>query len=103
VDYSPLKTSLMSNNKILGQCWANCVSDYYDTFEPFGTPDSKHTDYKTMLEFCMFGDPTLAAENGDDPKNVPVNRPVFHGFLEKLMDYFPRLARIFELIVAKLS
>jgi hypothetical protein len=51
----------------------------------------------------MFGDPTLAAENGDDPKNVPVNRPVFYGFLEKLMDYFPRLARIFELIVAKLS
>lgn len=91
------------NNKILGQCWANCVSDYYNTFEPFGSSEDKHTDYKTMLEFCMFGDPTLAAENGDDPKNVPVNRPVFHGFLEKLMDYFPRLARIFELIVAKLS
>jgi len=87
--------------KILGQAWANCISGYYNTFE--SDPRLNKEDYKTMLEFCMFGDPTLAVQDGDDPRNVPVNRPVLYGFLEKLMDYFPRLARLFELILAKLG
>ena len=57
-------------------------------------------DYKTMVEYEMFGDPTLVIEDGDDPQSIPVDRPIFNGILERLMDTFPLLARIFELILA---
>ncbi len=87
------------NTKVLGEVLANCVTSYYNTFE--GTFD--FVDYKTMLEFSMFGDPTLAIQDGDDPRSVPVNRPVFHGVLEGLIDSFPQLARLFELILAKIN
>ena len=86
------------NTKVLGQVWGNCISDYYNAFS-----ELRVYDYKTMLEWSMFGDPTLVIEDGDDPKNVPVNRPVLYGFLERLMDYFPRLSILFELILAKLG
>ena len=50
--------------KNLGEVWSNCIKDYHATFEA----SISKADYKTMLEFSMFGDPTLNAEDGDDPK-----------------------------------
>jgi hypothetical protein len=51
----------------------------------------------------MFGDPSLAAVDGDDPRDKPANKPIFNDILEKLMDLFPSITRIFELILANLS
>ncbi|MCK4365411.1 MAG: hypothetical protein KAW45_05125 [Thermoplasmatales archaeon] len=81
--------------KILGQVWANSVTDYYNTF----SGDLKDGDYKTMLEYSMFGDPTLAAQDGDEP--APRPKPVFN-VLEKFMTNFPILARVLEKILAKI-
>jgi len=80
------------NNKILGLVWGNCITNYYNTFE--STLD--FYDYKTMVQYSMFGDPTLAIQDGDDPRSVPVNRPVFNGVLERLMESFPILQRLLQ-------
>jgi len=64
------------NNKILGIAWSNCVTDYYTTFQS----DFNDADYKTMLEFSMFADPTLAIEDGEEPVNIP---PFHFQFLSK--------------------
>ena len=85
--------------KILGKVWANCITDYYNTFSDSFT----NYDYKTMIELSMFGDPTLPIQDGDDPHGKTVNKPIFNGLLEKLMDSFPQLAKVFELIIAKLN
>jgi len=82
------------NNKILGQVWANCVTDYYNTFEL----ELDKADYKTMLEFSMFGDPTLVIEDGDDPVSIPVDIPSFLlRFMERIIDRFPLLGRFFAI------
>ena len=81
------------NTKELGESWGNCISDYYTTFEATGLDIS---DWKTMLEFSMFGDPTLVIEDGDDPKSFPVHRPILTKILEKLIDYFPVIRLILE-------
>jgi len=82
------------NIKIMGQVWAHCVSDYYTTF--FGQLDKE--DYKTMLEFCMLGDPTLPAQDGDHPGPRFVNQPIILKIIEMLGNHYPRLAKIFEKI-----
>jgi len=81
------------NTKELGESWGNCISDYYNTFEATGLDSS---DWKTMLEFSMFGDPTLVIEDGDDPKSVQFNRPILTGIIERLRDYFPALRLLLE-------
>ena len=81
------------NTKELGESWGNCISDYYTTFEATGLDLS---DWKTMLEFSMFGDPTLVIEDGDDPKSAHIDRPILTETLEKLIDYFPVLRLIIE-------
>lgn len=86
------------STKILGQVWGNDIRDYYNTFELGLT----HTDWKTLLEWSMFGDPTIAAEDGDDPINIPTNVPVYNGFIGLLLERFPRLVALFENILAKL-
>ncbi len=84
------------NTKVLGQVWANCVSDYYNTFEL----ELDLEDYKTMLEFSMLGDPTLVIEDGDDPESIPVNIPSFHlRFMERIIERFPLLERLFTLLL----
>ena len=84
------------NTKVLGQVWANCVSDYYNTFEL----ELDIEDYKTMLEFSMFGDPTLVIEDGDDPESIPVNIPSFHlRLMEQIIERFPLLERLFTLLL----
>jgi len=86
------------NNKILGLAWGNCITNYYANF----TSDAKDIDYKTMLEYSMFADPTVAIQDGDDPVNIPEIRPVVHRLLERILNYFPNLTRLIELIISKI-
>jgi hypothetical protein len=51
-----------------------------------------------MLEWSLFGDPTLAAEDGDDPITMPVYRSAPSGFIAKLLDNFPLISRFLEMI-----
>ena len=83
------------STKILGQVWGNDVRDYYMNFEL----NLGHSDWKTLLEWSMFTDPTLAAEDGDDPINIPTIIPEHIGFLQALLERFPRLAALFEFIL----
>ena len=52
------------------------------------------TDYKTVLETSMFGDPTVNIEDGENPKIKNVSRPILHNIIERLLDFFPRLERL---------
>jgi len=51
------------NTKVLGQVWANALNDYIDSFE------LDDADYKTITEMAMFGDPTLAIQDGKNPQS----------------------------------
>ena len=86
-------------NKILGQAWGNCITEYYTTFES----NLYQSDWKTLLEFSMFGDPTLVVEDGDNPKSVQEYKPLFEILLERLVNYFPFFSRIIALIQARLG
>jgi hypothetical protein len=87
------------NTKVLGQVWGNDITEYYTTFElELGQPD-----WKTLLEWSFFGDPTLVIEDGDDPKIKTNDNPLFHEFILKLIDHFPGLARLLEPIIARLG
>ena len=81
------------NNKILGQVWGNCITDYYNTFE-FYLGD---IDWRTMIEFSMFGDPTLVIEDGDDPESVSMDIPLFLRFLQQHPHMFPILRQLLGL------
>ena len=84
------------NNKILGLAWGNCVTNYYASFQS----DLDEIDYKTMLEYSMFADPTLVIEDGDDPESIPVNIPSFLIlFLERIIERFPLLGQLFTLLL----
>jgi hypothetical protein len=79
------------NTKVLGDVWGNSITGYYTTF----SANLKDGDYKTMLEYSMFGDPTVIIEDGDDPVNIPLYRP---SVIEQLLDNFPLIAKFFEKI-----
>jgi hypothetical protein len=82
------------STKIFGDVWGNSIWGYYWTFES----SFQMSDWKTMLEWSLFGDPTLAAEDGDDPKTTHVYRTAQYEFIAGLLDRFPLLARFLELI-----
>jgi len=78
------------DTKLLGQVWGNSITDYYNTFEL----ELGDADWKTLLEWSMFGDPTLVIEDGDDPEDVSINKPAFANILERFLGNFPILAQI---------
>jgi hypothetical protein len=80
------------NDKILGNVWNDVITNYVDNFSSF---DWERIDQKTVLGYSMFGDPTLAIEDGDDPVNLPDNRPLLF-LLENIFELFPRLGNFFE-------
>jgi hypothetical protein len=82
----------LHNTKELGQSWVNAITNYYNHFDP----GLDKADYKTMLEFSMFGDPTTIIQDGDDPKSKPAYRPIISGILERLLDYFPILHQLLQ-------
>jgi hypothetical protein len=48
----------MYSEKVLGQVWGNAIIEYALSF------DLEETDYKTLLELALFGDPSMAIDNG---------------------------------------
>jgi len=89
----------MYNIKILGNSWANAINLYINSYS--SSEDWGESDYKTVLEVSLFGDPTLAIQDGEDPKTryVPtIEEPVIKQVLEKLLNYFPQLERILKII-----
>jgi hypothetical protein len=80
------------NAKELGESWSNTINNYYNHFDP----SLDKEDYKTMLEFSMFGDPTTVIDDGDDPKSLPVDRPIINGILERFLEYYPVIQKILQ-------
>jgi hypothetical protein len=79
-------------DKILGDVWGSCIEEYYNTFYY----DLEDSDYKTLYEYTLFGDPSLAIETGPDPESEGVffQSAPFLYILERLMDRFPLLERM---------
>ena len=88
----------MYNTKVLGKSWANALNLYINSY--YSGEDWDMSDYKTILEVALFGDPTLAIQDGEDPKTryVSIEKPVIKQMLEKLINYFPQLERILKII-----
>jgi len=55
------------NHKILGKAWANMIANYANSFS------FNWADYKVILITTLFGDPTLAIEDGPNPKKININ------------------------------
>jgi hypothetical protein len=72
------------NTKLLGEVWANALNGYIDSFSR--TFDD--ADYKTVTEMALFGDPTLAIEDGDNPKSYQNN---YHNERNNLLNNFIQL------------
>jgi len=69
--------------------WAECLNGYIASFIDDEWGDA---DYKTVLEMSMFADPTLAIEDGKDPKSINVEKPnISNNFVVKLLNFFPRM------------
>ena len=86
------------NTKLLGEVWANCLTEYHNAFS--STLDFH--DFKTMVEFAMFGDPTIVIEDGDDPKTAVSDIPGIYGIIERIFDLSPNLAQLLTQVIEKL-
>ena len=74
----------------------NCVSDYTTNFI---TEDADLSDYKTVVEVTLMGDPTLSIADGKDPKS---HDEINHSLLD-LIDHVFSAGSIRELISNLLS
>lgn len=74
------------NDKILGDVWGACISEYASSFE------LDDGDYKTIVEMTLFGDPSMAIDDGVEPKSI--DTPLFLQLIEFLKDH----SRILELL-----
>lgn len=86
------------NTKNLGETWSNSVSGYYATFQS----SLDNEDYITLLEYSMFGDPTLNAEDGDDPK-IRTKSISYSNIYELLLSFFPRLETLIKIFKDSLN
>jgi hypothetical protein len=82
------------NSKNLGIGWADTINGYYTEHGP----SFDKQDYQTMLEFSMFGDPTVIIDDGDDPVNIPLSRHTIFSFFERFLGHFPIISKIIERI-----
>ncbi len=83
------------NTKILGQVWSNAITGYVNSH--MFSEDWDDADCKTVLEMAMFGDPTLAIEDGEEPKIKSISNPSLHIFLEQILSRFQSLERLLQL------
>jgi len=79
------------NDKILGEVWANCLNGYINSFIEDEWGD---TDYKTVLEMSMFGDPTVSIEDGKDPQSINLEYNQRFSFFQRFIENFPVIARL---------
>ena len=79
-------------NKILGQAWGDAIALYARSF------DLDDGDYKTLLELALFGDPSLAIDDGVNPTGTSASAPL-HAFLsmtaQTLAQTYPLLEALF--------
>jgi len=83
------------NTKILGQVWSNVLTGYINSH--ISSEDWDAVDCKTVLETAMFGDPTLAIEDGEEPKIKLINKLPLNVFLDQVLSKFPALERLLQL------
>ncbi len=82
-------------DKILGDVWRNCITDYATSFI---VEDSGLSDYKTVVEMTLFGDPTLGIEDGKDPESNVVELSPFQLMLYRFLQQFPKETLLKNLI-----
>jgi hypothetical protein len=84
----------LNNNKILGDVWGDCLVDYFNTFYF----DIEESDFKTLLEYNLLGDPSLKVETGPDPTSTDSYQfpllTILQRFFEKIIMRFPLLDKI---------
>ena len=89
------------NEKILGDVWGSCITEYYNTF----LADLDDADYKTLYEYELFGDPSLVIDDGPEPESEGVffqPAPILR-ILERLIEWFPMLEQLLSFqILSKL-
>jgi hypothetical protein len=82
-------------DKILGVAWANALNGYINSFIDDEYWDD--ADYKTIVEMAMFGDPTLAIEDGKDPKSHSIDYKLEnYPLLEKIMYKLPKIEALLK-------
>ncbi len=84
------------NDKVLGDVWSNCLTEYTSSFIE---DKPEVTDYKTVVEMTMFGDPTLAIEDGKDPKTKTVDITQINSVLERIIDKYPKIEWVFKILL----
>jgi hypothetical protein len=82
-------------DKILGDVWRNCITEYTTSF--IGN-ESDLSDYKTVVEMTLFGDPTLGIEDGKDPKIHSLDSRNIIQVLERFLQQVPGEKLISNLI-----
>jgi len=83
------------NTKILGKVWSNAITGYINSH--MSSEDWDDADCKTVLEMAMFGDPTLAIEDGEEPKIKSINDHSLYIFLKQILSRFQSLERLLQL------
>ena len=82
------------NDKILGEVWANVLNGYINSFY---NDNWGGADIKTVLEMSMFADPSIAIEDGKDPKPIYFEKTInYHNIIKNLISNFPQLEKVIK-------
>jgi len=84
-------------DKILGDVWRQCITDYSTSF--IGE-DPVLSDYKTVVEMTLFGDPTLGIEDGKNPESNSLELSSFQLILQRFFQQFPKETLLKDLILS---
>ena len=80
-------------DKVLGEVWANCLNGYLNNFIQ---DEGDGSDYKTILEMSMFGDPTLAIEDGKNPKSLQFKENNNISLFQRIIERFSVFDKLFR-------
>jgi hypothetical protein len=73
------------NDKILGDVWSNCQTEYTSNFV---NDDADISDFKTIVEMTLFGDPTLAIEDGIEPRSHSLEKSSLIDIIEQFVQTY---------------
>jgi len=85
----------MYNDKIIGQVWSNALTTYINNFI---SDEWDGADYKTIFEVALFGDPSIAVEDGTNPKAKSLDLPDINSFIERILLKYPLITEILRKI-----